>query len=1017
MIKAYRAVFGEVAHAHGLIAQTPSCPVFGSLSAMAVDLPSAAPAGISWTPFLRGWSFEGYYLLAYTQPDLSASRPGMVRTQVLAIPIEQVEKLESVKEAIRVLQTPWGSNRDLEAVDLADEDVVARSNWGAPSDLVMAVIHSLVRNGGGNTPPIIRGQEGFDGLISDLWRRLPATWRCNLIFGFSFVPADLAGRGLLLGCCPGGLKDAWRGYPLLEGSDSGAEARSNAVAYLLSMDGGEPISTLIREGQLAEPSLLNLASYERAARAWKNLGQLSFEQACALLRDLTMLAPKPSQAQAIKAGVVDHLASFLLTCSADQILSLRNIKIDALGAGKEDLHRGIKEWTTVQFEQAASDGILDLQRVVEASLGEANGDWIDSVQAGIGVAFQSLLSTAYTVAWGLWNANDQYFENTSGLVPAGTGAEQILLDTFPAKVSKALGSQLAKYSVSRSYWLLHAVVQLSMVGWKKALHTQLVVDVDVDSLRGLQTICDAAPPREFIKVASELNDERLNQLGASLVLHTPDLLSGFDSSQEGWIEMLARACTGNPKLLTGLANAKSIVFYFLDAMVNGAQIQDSLLEAISQTEHADLSDYPNRTKVFAQLSVGATRTLLLRKTALGLFRKALVTPSDIQQLDLSMRAELLSVSCNGKRFSANSPNLLNGGIKLFTNQFWLTEAQCIEWLEAVSASAARLDNSQIKALVNLLKGRGWWAGIGMLKSKSIARMDFAEAWNVYWSGLSFIEKWLQGSPQKNIPHQLGQMTKVREGKKNVTALFVTALGTEFNAVKAHLSDHADYPIKGSQGLLGYFDHEGEAMPVLVIQTGPGNEGAAVETERAIHEGSPQWGFFVGIAGGLKKEVKLGDVVAATKVYGYESGKAKKEFEPRPIAPEVSHAAQQVAYKVERESTWQSRIASKPVATPNAYVKPIASSGKVIDSRQSAEYKLIKKTYGDSYAVAMEDLGFARAAHANPSVTFAVVRGISDFAHKKAEAELQNSQAIAAQHAAAFAFEMLSVFLRTSRVSD
>ena len=106
MIKAYRAIFGEVAHAHGLIAQTPNCEVFGKLSAMAVDLPSSAPHGISWIPFLRGWSFEGYYLLGHTQPDSNASRPGMVRTQVLAIPIDQVEKLESVEEAIRVLQTP-----------------------------------------------------------------------------------------------------------------------------------------------------------------------------------------------------------------------------------------------------------------------------------------------------------------------------------------------------------------------------------------------------------------------------------------------------------------------------------------------------------------------------------------------------------------------------------------------------------------------------------------------------------------------------------------------------------------------------------------------------------------------------------------------------------------------------------------------------------------------------------------------------------------------------------------------
>jgi WD40 repeat protein/nucleoside phosphorylase len=254
------------------------------------------------------------------------------------------------------------------------------------------------------------------------------------------------------------------------------------------------------------------------------------------------------------------------------------------------------------------------------------------------------------------------------------------------------------------------------------------------------------------------------------------------------------------------------------------------------------------------------------------------------------------------------------------------------------------------------------------------------------------------------------MQAEREGRGR--AVILTALGVEYNAVRNHLQDVYEDIYKGTIYERGDFIEGERHWSVTIVQITPGNANAALEAERAIEHFNPHIILFVGVAGGLK-DVEPGDVVAATRVYGYESGKAKRAtFHVRPDVGESGYPLVQRARAEARKDAWLKRIKNPeepPHRSPQALVGPIAAGSKVLASSCNNLFRFLQRNYNDALAIEMEGRGFLEAAHANHQTLALVVRGISDLLDDKAELDKQGYQVKAARHASAFAFEMLAQF--------
>jgi len=241
-------------------------------------------------------------------------------------------------------------------------------------------------------------------------------------------------------------------------------------------------------------------------------------------------------------------------------------------------------------------------------------------------------------------------------------------------------------------------------------------------------------------------------------------------------------------------------------------------------------------------------------------------------------------------------------------------------------------------------------------------------------------------------------------------IILTALPVECQAVLRSLQELQEvlHP-SGTIYHQGCFAGRHRSWQVAVAEVGMGGVAAALEAEKAISFFQARIAFFIGIAGGLK-DVRRGDVVVATKVYAYESGKTGQQFEPRPELGYSSHALEQRARDEARQEKWLTRLDSvRPDTSPRVFIGALAAGEKVLASTRSSLARLLKKTYGDALAIEMEGHGFLHAVHLNHTVHGLVIRGISDLIDDKPVADATGWQQVAAQHAAAFAFQILATF--------
>ncbi|AVH68381.1 SAVED domain-containing protein [Nostoc sp. 'Peltigera membranacea cyanobiont' N6] len=249
---------------------------------------------------------------------------------------------------------------------------------------------------------------------------------------------------------------------------------------------------------------------------------------------------------------------------------------------------------------------------------------------------------------------------------------------------------------------------------------------------------------------------------------------------------------------------------------------------------------------------------------------------------------------------------------------------------------------------------------------------------------------------------------------SVDFAIITALRIERDAVRDRLDScevlQEDFePLTYYYGRVSIPGSNEYYTVVLVALLGMGNNEAAVATTRLLQRWEPVNVMMVGIAGGVRGKLELGDVVVSTFCYYYEMAKLTTEGDQRRSEQFLSDRLLYGRAYAYEASEWKGQISvlrpgtvQTENALPEVHFAPIASGEKVI-----ADAETLPRLLQDCpklLAVAMEGAGVARAAanHTNPP-RFLEIRGISDFADAQKN---DNWHGYAANAAAAFTIGLL-----------
>ncbi len=206
-----------------------------------------------------------------------------------------------------------------------------------------------------------------------------------------------------------------------------------------------------------------------------------------------------------------------------------------------------------------------------------------------------------------------------------------------------------------------------------------------------------------------------------------------------------------------------------------------------------------------------------------------------------------------------------------------------------------------------------------------------------------------------------------------------------------LLEQMDQPITVTEkGKRCYFHGTLFGKNTVVVVSGMGKVAAAMTATQMIADYQPGFILFTGVAGGIHKDLSVGDIVVANALVQHDMDSSPlfpryeipllgiQELIPdKSLSAVVKHAAQKFVEEKLCVSILQGTLEEFGIDSPLVYERMVASGDQFFSSKEDS--RNLSQRLPDASCVEMEGAAVAQVCH-EYNVPFSVVRTISDSAN-------------------------------------